>query len=216
MRPLLTTFLLSESITPAYFQHSIDSCMDESDRSENISFLRDGIEDQDSEAKESLDHSTEKMQEAVETESHNIPTVTSTKEEENLVMMIHYLLDEVKSLKVQVEHQSSSNAGVTYESKSGKLHSEISTDEDLEEDNVSVSSKLGDFIPIDQGRWKSSKVAEQARLNFTQTLKDLDISMNEDNWSKWDSYFKMLVESLGLPTFIFSLEKVQPAPTTHA
>ena len=151
------------------------------------------------------------MEERLTTVTTREPKLT-VKSEENINSLLAYLVDEVKSLKLQVEQQSSMNAGVTYESKSGKLHSEISTDEDLEEDNVSVSSKLGDFIPVDQGRWKSSKAAEQAQSNFTQILKDLDIVNNEENWSKWDSYFHMLVESLELPTFVFG--DTQPAPTT--
>ena len=106
-----------------------------------------------------------------------------------------------------------------YEHSSGKAaESSVSspvrslTDEDEENSLSTQSSRIGHLIPTDQGRWKSSKAAEQARSNFTQILKDLDISNNEENWSKWESYFHMLVESLELPTFVFG--DTQPAPTT--
>ena len=46
------------------------------------------------------------------------------KEEENLSAMINFLVDEVKSLKLQLEQQSSSSAGVAFDSRSGKSHSE--------------------------------------------------------------------------------------------
>ena len=108
-------------------------------------------------------------------------------------------MDEIKSLKVRLnEHSSGKSCRIKFFSPVRSL-----TVED-EEDSVSTqSSRIEHLIPSDQGRWKSSKAAEQARGNFTQILKDLDISNNEDNWPKWDSYFHMLVESLELPTFVF-------------
>ena len=66
---------------------------------------------------------------------------------------------------------------------------------------------------MDHGRWRLSKAAEQARGNFVQILKDVDISDNEDNWSKWDSYFHTLMESLELLAYVFG--DVQPPPVCH-
>ena len=42
----------------------------------------------------------------------------------------------------------------------------------------------------------------------------LDISANEDNWAKFESYFQMLVESLELSAFICGDQ--QPAPITFS
>ena len=67
-------------------------------------------------------------------------------------------------------------------------------------------------IPKDLGRWKTTKSAEEARAEITKTLRNLDIAHNEDNWSKWERYFNMLVNSLELSTFIFGDMR---APTTR-
>ena len=104
------------------------------------------------------------------------PTVTtpevdqSVKTEETLNSTLTYLVDEIKSLKVRLnEHSSGKSCRIKFFSPVRSL-----TVED-EEDSVSTqSSRIGNLIPSDQGRWKSSKVAERARGNFTQILKDLD------------------------------------------
>ena len=52
------------------------------------------------------------------------------------------------------------------------VFSRSAADED-EEDSVSTqSSRIGHLIPADQGRWNSSKPAEQARGNFTVAKTD--------------------------------------------
>ena len=66
--------------------------------------------------------------------------------EENLYALLQYLTDEIKSLKIRVDPKPEN-------------HSELS-DEDQDEDNVSVNSKIEEYIPIDQERWKSSKAAD--------------------------------------------------------
>ena len=106
------------------------------------------------------------------------------KTEENLGTMLVYLMDGINRLKVRLDDHPSTKIAVFYDSSPVKSL----TEEDLDEDNMSVSSRLGDLTPSDQGRWKSPKAAEQARSNFIQILKDLDIASIEDNWSKWDSF----------------------------
>ena len=182
--------------------------MDGSEATKEVVFRSRGTTDLDRVLDDSSEDGTVKIPPTIEDNvsvssklGDFVPVDLKMKSEENINCILAYLVDRVRSLEMQIEHQP----------KSGNP-SEISTDEDLEEDNVSVSSKLGDFVPVDQGRWKSSKAADQAQSNLTQTLKDLDISTNEDNWSKWESYFHMLVESLELSTFAFG--DTQQAPTT--
>ena len=83
------------------------------------------------------------------------------------------------------------------------------------DDNLSIgSSKLVGFILTDHGRWKFTKAAEQARANFIQQLKDFDISNCEDKWSKFDSTFHTVAESLELQSYVF--DPVLPAPISHS
>ena len=108
--------------------------MDSSDPEEEVSFRRNETEAQDMEAEVSSEALTVQMPGRVA--AGETPTLTPSdadmrvKEEENLIAIIHFLVDEVKSLKLQVEQQSSSNAGVTYESRSGKLPSETPTEKE--------------------------------------------------------------------------------------
>ena len=130
--------------------------------------------------------------------------------------MLQYLMDELRNLKVQVGQQTSS--GILHGAEHDKVHAHSSSvplkDED-NEDNVSIaSSKIEGLLPPDHGRWKSSKAAKQARGNFIQTLKDLTILANEENWGKWDSYCHTLVESLELQPYVFG--NIQHFPMSHA
>ena len=87
--------------------------------------------------------------------------------------------------------------------------------DDEEDDNLSMaSSKLVGFIPTDQGRWKFSKSTEQARGNFIQQLKDYDISHREEHWSRFDSTFHILVESLELQSYVF--DPLIAPPLSHS
>ena len=136
--------------------------MDGSDEWKEVVLRSHGTTDLDKVLDDSSEDATVKIQVTIADHGSTLTVTTQVpnlrmKSEENINSILAYLVDEIKSLKVQIEHQP----------KSGNP-SEISTDEDLEEDNVSVSSKLGDFIPVDQSRWKSSKAAEQARSNFTE------------------------------------------------
>ena len=86
--------------------------------------------------------------------------------------------------------------------------------DDEDENSSLASSKLLGILPSDQGRWKFSKAAEQARINFTQQLKEFDIANKEDNWNKFDSVFHTMVESLELHPYVF--DPVMPAPMSHS
>ena len=187
--------------------------MDSSDEAKEVSFRRHGTTDLDRVRDDSSEGSTVQVPVPIADQGRT-PTVTTpddeqtVKSEENLNSILAYLVDEIKSIKVSLNERSSGKAA-----KSSVFSPVRSLTDEDEEDSVSTqSSRIGHLIPSDQGRWKSSKAAVQARDNFTQILKDLDISNNEENWAKWDSYFHMLVESLELPTFVF--EDIQPAPTT--
>ena len=176
--------------------------MDSSDEGKEVTFRSRGTTDLDRVLDDSSEDATIKVPLTI-ADHGRAPTVTSrdpkltVNSKENINSILAYLVDEIKSLKMQIEPKSGNPSKIS--------------DEDPEEDGVSVNSRLGEFVPVDQQRWKSSKVAEQAQCNLTQTLKNLDISTNEDNWAKFESYFHMLVESLELPAFIFGK---QQAPTT--
>ena len=87
-------------------------------------------------------------------------------------------------------------------------------EEDIE-DNISLaSSKLVGFVPTDLGRWKYSKACEEAKVNFKEELKGLDIANREDNWSKFESTFRTIVELMELKEFIF--DPVRPHPQSHS
>ena len=120
------------------------------------------------------------------------------KQEGDITSMLTYLVNKVQSLEKQVKQQS------VPEEKS-----EISSEGD---DNVLVSAKWYEFIPIDRNRWSSTKASDQAQGNLTKILKSLDISGKEDNWAKFESYFQLLVDSLELSAFVFG--DPQPAPIT--
>ena len=51
-------------------------------------------------------------------------------------------------------------------------------------------------------------------MNFTQQLKDFDISNREGNWSKFDNTFHTVVKSLELQNFVF--DPVLPSPFSHS
>ena len=51
-----------------------------------------------------------------------------------------------------------------------------------------MSSKLDGVRPVDHGRWRASKNTEMARSTFSQSLKELDIANNEDNWAHYSQY----------------------------
>ena len=211
---LLTIFVLSKSITPGYFQHSIDSCMDSSNRVDDVSFLRD-INEAEPDVEESSDLSTVQIQQEAE-DRNNLPTptVTSTtvedrlKTEENLGAILMFLMDEVSKLKIQLDGQKDEN-------EAESVTSHLRDDEDLGSISTTNSSQYNKKLqPMDHGRWKASKAAEQARNNFIVILKELDIGKNEDNWNRWVSNFHMLVESLELKSFMFG--DVEPTPTTYS
>ena len=113
--------------------------MDGSETGKEVTFHGHGTTDLDSVHENSSEDLTVKipMPAGDDGRAPTVLTREQVKSEENINSILAYLVDEIKSLKVQIEHQS----------KSGNP-SEISTDEDLEEDNVSVTSKLGDFIPV--------------------------------------------------------------------
>ena len=155
--------------------------MDRSSSLEEVEFRRQETKDQGREHEDSSEDSTVKV-----------------KNEGDINSMLAYLVERVKSLEKQVQHQSLPED-----------RSEISSEED---DNMSVNSKWEEFLPMDRNRWNSTKASDQAQGNLTRTLKGLDISGNEDNWPKFESYFQMLVESLELSAFVFGDQ--QPAPIT--
>ena len=133
-----------------------------------------------------------------EQEDSSEESTVKVKKEGDINSMLAYLVERVKSLEKQVQQQSLPED-----------RSEISSEED---DNLSVSSKWFEFLPMDRNRWTSTKASDQAQGNLTKILKSLDISGNEDNWAKFENYFQMLVESLELSSFVFG--DLQPAPIT--
>ena len=143
--------------------------MDSSDEANEVSFRSRGTPDLDKILDDSSEDTTVKIPmtsaDLRRTQTVTTPDSKLMKSEENINSILAFLVDEIKNIKLQMEPKSGNP-------------SEIS-DEDLEEDSVSVNSRLGEFVPVDQGRWKSSKAADQAQINLTQTLKDLDISTNE-------------------------------------
>ena len=171
--------------------------MDSSEETKEVTFRRDGTTDLDLVLDDVSEATTVKM--AIDGQLANQSAETSNpkleRNEENLFAMLQVLTDEVKSLKMRVDSKP-------------EHHSEL-TEEDPDEDNWSVNSKIEEYIPVDQERWKSSKSADQAQNNLTSTLKGLAISENEDNWVKFEGYFEMLVESLELSQFIFD-EQQEP------
>ena len=171
--------------------------MDSSEETKEVTFRREGTTDLDLVLDDVSEATTVKM--AIDGQLANQSAETSNpkleRNEENLFAMLQVLTDEVKSLKMRVDSKP-------------EHHSEL-TEEDPDEDNWSVNSKIEEYIPVDQERWKSSKSADQAQNNLTSTLKGLAISENEDNWVKFEGYFEMLVESLELSQFIFD-EQQEP------
>ena len=137
--------------------------MDGSEAAKEVTFCGHGTTDLDSVHDESSEGLTV-----------NLPPQSSTpleedtgKKVENLESILAFFVEEIKGLKTRLDGP------------------ERSITEDYEDESESVStqgSKIAHLIPTDRGRWKSSKAGEQARMNFTQTLKDLDISNNDDNW----------------------------------
>ena len=174
--------------------------MDSSDEAKEVSLRSHGTTDLDRVLDDASDASTVKIpvHGQVRDKAVLTPDPNFERNQENLSSLLLFLMDEVKSLKLRMKPKS-------------EIHSEIS-DEDLQDDNVSVNSKIEEFVPVDQERWKSSKAADQAQTKLTSTLRGLDIIANEDNWTKFESYFQMLVESLELSRFIFGDQ--QPAPIT--
>ena len=138
--------------------------MDRSSSLEEVEFRRQETKDQRREHEDSSEDST----------------TVKVKNEGDINSMLVYLVERVKSLEKQVQQQSLPED-----------RSEISSEED---DNLSVNSKWLEFLPMDRNRWNSTKASDQAQGNLTRTLKGLDISGNEDNWPKFESYFQMLVE----------------------
>ena len=121
--------------------------------------------------------------------------------------MMQFLVNEVQALRTRneelaewIEKQGVISSGLSSPPMDGVPHSELgckqnfgppATDNGSEEDfedNISLaSSKLVGFVPTDHGRWKYSKACEEARVNFKEELKALDIANREDNWSKFES-----------------------------
>ena len=130
--------------------------------------------------------------------------------------MMGYILNKMKRLSRKVDTRDNVTARTEpMETSLAPPASPFQLEEE-DGDNVSAaSSKIEDYIPVDHGRWKPSKTAEQARAALLQTLKDLHIARFDDNWAKWDGFFRTLVHSLELPAYIFG-DTPLPAPMTHA
>ena len=140
--------------------------MDGSGQAKEVVYRSHGITNLDGELDDSSEGSTVKIpiEDQVRDQTIMTPDPKLQRTEENMNSLLLFLMDEIKSLKLRMEPKSEN-------------HSEIS-DEDHEDDNVSVNSKLEEFLPVDQERWKSSKAADQAQSNLTSTLRALDITAN--------------------------------------
>jgi len=132
-----------------------------------------------------------------------------------------------EELAERIEKQGVISSGLSSPPMDGVPHSELgckqnfgppATDNGSEEDfedNISLaSSKLVGFVPTDHGRWKYSKACEEARVNFKEELKALDIANREDNWSKFESTFRTIVELMELKEYVF--DPVRPHPQSHS
>jgi hypothetical protein len=148
--------------------------------------------------------------------------------------MMQFLVNEVQALRSRneelaerIEKQGVISSILSSPPMDSVPHSELgckqnfgppATDNGSEEDfedNISLaSSKLVGFVPTDHGRWKYSKACEEARVNFKEELKALDIANREDNWSKFESTFRTIVELMELKEFIF--DPVRPHPQSHS
>ena len=113
-----------------------------------------------------------------------------------------YLVQEMKSIKLQLHGEPVSLGDEEADQDNSSVSSKLD----------SVSSKLDGIKPLDHGRWKAMKISDMAVSTFTQSLKDLDIANNEDNWIRWDSDFHSLVESLELDKYVFG--DPIPGPTS--
>ena len=188
---------LSECLHSTYSNTVSSIAMDSSEQTKEVTFRRRGTTDLDLVLDDVSEATTVRIPVSKEDqESNSNPNLM--RKEENINSILAFLMDEIKNIKLQMDPKFENT-------------SEIS-DEDHEDDGVSVSSKLEEFLPVDQERWKSSKAADQAQTNLTTTLRGLDITDNEDNWVKFEGYFQMLVESLELSKFIFGEQ--QPEPIT--
>ena len=111
--------------------------MDRSDETKEVSFRSLGTTDLDRVLDDDSEGSTVKI--PADGQMGNEPVGTTEpkleRNQENMNALLLFLMDEIRTLKIRMDPKSEN-------------HSEISD----EDDNVSINSKIEEYIPIDQER----------------------------------------------------------------
>ena len=176
------------------------------DRQEDDIVIR-GESVSDAIEEEEVDLSLRDSRSTVQLPQQGIPsgettTMASSTEIMNLEAMMSLIMDEVRTLKLQLGGQSLPTVESTVKPELEDPDTSARLEEEDLDNASAVSSKLDGIQPVDHGRWRALKNTEMARSTFSQSLKELDIAKNEDNWARWDSIFHTLVESLELERYV--------------